>query len=79
MNDVLAGLVKDIETFLIPLTSISLKLGKLLKYIEHWVCVCSCMCTCICIFKCPLFQGQSQVPIRFAVARYLLLQLIPVV
>lgn len=31
MNDVLEGLVKDTETFLIPLTSILLKVGKLLK------------------------------------------------
>lgn len=31
MNDVLEGLVKDTETFLISLTSILLKVGKLLK------------------------------------------------
>lgn len=33
MNDILKGLVKDIETFLIPGTSVLLKVGKLLKYI----------------------------------------------
>lgn len=33
MNDILKGLVKDIETFLVPLTSILLKVGKLLKYV----------------------------------------------
>lgn len=59
MNDVLEGLVEDTETFLIPLTSILQKVGKLLKNTDRsWVHVCSSMC--MWIFKCPLFQGRMQ-------------------
>lgn len=64
MNYILECLVKGTETFLIPLTSILLKVGKHLKYLQLWVYICSCMCTCICIFKYPLFQGHPQLKLK---------------